>query len=412
MAAYCPVFHEVCQRIRALATPEALPPAAVRRLALLTTGILAAQSSVLARIAAELEALQLTRATQAASIERGLRRTLNDPRLTPATCYDPVLPDVIDWDQVLAGQRRVVIILDESSKTDEVHLLRASLPYWGGSLPLAWEVWEQNVPLPEGTYWARMERLLAQVATLLPAGLEVIVVADAFFAIPGFVERLARYRWHWVIRVSISGSHRFRDRRGTEHGLTALVRQHVRGPGQRWQTQGWVFKKAGWCPASVVAVWAPGTQEPLVLLSDLRPDWQLVRYYDRRFWCEPGFRNDKSHGWQWEASQVQGMAHHQVLLLGLAWASLVTLCIGVEEAKRRLAQVAARRTRRGRPPGKPRHARESVFTLGLRALRHWLYHTWHRPLPWRLPEVDSVSWYDRWHQQQALRFIFGQTVRP
>src|SRR5688572_20749008 len=74
MAAPCPVFQEVFQRIRALAAPQPLPTAAVRRLALLTTGILAAQSSVLARIAAELDALHLTRATQPESIARGLRR--------------------------------------------------------------------------------------------------------------------------------------------------------------------------------------------------------------------------------------------------------------------------------------------------------------------------------------------------
>ena len=55
-----------------------------------------------------------------------------------------------------------MIILDESTKADQVHLLRASLPYWGGSLPLAWEVWEQNVPLPEGEYWHRVEQVLAR----------------------------------------------------------------------------------------------------------------------------------------------------------------------------------------------------------------------------------------------------------
>ena len=186
------MFHEVFQRIRTTAPSSQVPYAACQRLALLVTGILAAKSTVLAQIAAELAALRLTRATQAESIERRLRRTLNDAHLTPSVCYDPLLPQVIDWQQVLRGSQRVVVILDESSKTDQVHLLRASLPSWGGSLPLAWEVWAQNVPLADGEYWQRVEQVLARVATLLPPGLEVVVVADAFFAIPGFVERLAR----------------------------------------------------------------------------------------------------------------------------------------------------------------------------------------------------------------------------
>src|ERR687886_2140013 len=411
MSAPCPVFQEVFQRIRTTASPRQLPYAACCRLALLVTGILAAKTTVLARIALELQALGLTHATQPESIARRLRRTLNDPHLTPARCYDPLLPQVVAWDDLLRGSRQVVVLLDESTKTDQIHLLRASLPYWGGSLPLAWELWAQNVPLPEGEYWRRVERVLARVAAQLPRGLEVVVVADEFFAIPGFVDRLARYGWHWVLRVTPCGSHRFRDHRGHERGLGERVRQQVRQPGQRWKARGAVFKDAGWYAASVVAVGAAGTAEPVVLLSDLGPRWHLVRTYDRRFWCEPGFRTDKTRGWQWESSQVQGVAHHAVLLLGMAWASLVTLCLGVEEARARLAAVA-RPVDVGRRPGRPRHARESVFTLGLGQLRAWLYRTWHRALIWRLPEVDSASWSDRWHQAQAQRLILSPPVRP
>ena len=352
MPAHCPVFQEVFQRIRTTAAPQQLPYAACCRLALLVTGILAAKSTVLAQIAAELAALHLTRATQAESVARRLRRTLNDPHLTPARCYDPLLPQVIDWAQVLQGSQRVVVILDESTKTDQIHLLRASLPSWGGSLPLAWEVWAQNVPLPEGEYWRRVEQVLARVAALVPSGLEVVVVADAFFAIPGFVDRLTRYGWHWVLRVTPCGRHHFRDHQGRESSLGERVRQQVRQPGQRWKARGAVFKAAGWYAASVVATWAVGTEEPFVLLSDQPPRWQLVRTYDRRFWCEPGFRADKTRGWQWATSQVQGVDHHVVLLLGMAWASVVTLCLGVEEARARLAAAAARPVA-GKRPGAP-----------------------------------------------------------
>jgi hypothetical protein len=138
---------------------------------------------------------------------------------------------------------------------------------------LAWEVWEQNVPLPDGEYWRRVERLLADVAAQVPPDLEVVVVADAFFAIPGFVDRLARYGWHWVIRVTPCGSHRFRDQQGRESGLGERVRQQVSQPGQRWKARGAVFKEAGWYGASVVATWTAGAEEPVVVLSDLPPRW-------------------------------------------------------------------------------------------------------------------------------------------
>jgi hypothetical protein len=345
MLTHCPIFQEVYQRIRTTATPRQLPYAACCRLALLVTGILAAKSSVLAHIAAELDALHVTQASTAESIARRLRRTLNDPHLTPAGCYTPVLKQVVDWPQLLAGSRRVVLVIDESTKADAIHLLRVSLPYWGGSLALAWAVWQQNVPLPEGEYWRQVDTVLTTVAALVPPNLEVIVVADEFFAIPAFIERLQAYGWHWAIRITPNGSHRFQDQQGRESRLGERVRHPVRQPGQRWKARGAVFKEAGGYPVSLIAVWTPGAEEPLVVLSDLPPDWGGLRHYDRRFWTEPGFRNDKRKGWQWEASQVQGVDHHAVLLLGMAWASLVTLCLGVEEA--RALGSGSRAARRG-----------------------------------------------------------------
>ena len=128
---------------------------------MLITGILAAKSYVIAQVAAELDALALTRATTADSIARRLRRTLNDPHLDQATCYAPVLHHLLDWDEVLRGQRRIILIVDESSKADDVHLFRVSSALLGRpSLPLAWCVWQQNVALPAGYYWTAVDAVL------------------------------------------------------------------------------------------------------------------------------------------------------------------------------------------------------------------------------------------------------------
>ena len=405
------LYHEVLQRLRPPLTAAGLGQPAVRRLAVLIVGMIAAESCVLARIAAAVFTLELTQASEPEQVERGLRRTLSDPRLTPAACYHPVPAALLDWPGLLQGRRRVVLAVDESSHTDAYHLLRVSLPYWGGAVALAWAVWEQNVAQPPGYYWAQVDRVLAQVATLLPPGVEVVVVADRAYDLAPFVDRLRARGWHWVLRAKADSALRFRDARGREHALRDLARQRLGGPGSRWRTRGAVFKKAGWREMSVVGVWAPGTQERLVVLTDLRPRWAVLRLYDRRFWIEPGFRTDKSHGWQWERSRVQGVGHHARLLLAMAWASLLMLALGVTEAQGRLARLARRRPR-GRRPGQPRPARYSVFTLGLRAVGPWLYGVARRALPWHLPALDAPSWCDRWHQAQALRFILAQTVRP
>jgi hypothetical protein len=407
MPAHVPLYHAVFQHLLAhtRATPVRLT--SVRRLALLVTGLIAARSGVLAQIAAELEALRLTGAARAEHIARRLRRALNDPQLDPRSCYEPALRAALDWPALLRGRRQVVLALDERSQGDAVHLLRLSLPYWGGSLPLAWAVWPQNAPLRAGAYWAAVDGVLARVAALLPAGLPVVGVADRAYDVPPFVDRLAAYGWHWVVRAKANSTLCFRDRRGREAPLRQLVRARVRSAGQRWKGRGQVFKGAGWRAASVLAVWAPGQAERLVLLSDLPPQWAVLRLYDRRFWIEPGFRADKAKGWQWEASQVRGVAHHERLLLAMAWASLLMLCLRVRAAQARLA--AARAPRR---PARPQHPRQSLFTLGLRRVRQWLYRTVDEALPWTLPALDAPSWHTQWLHQQAQHLIFGQSVRP
>ena len=65
--------------------------------------------------------------------------------------------------------------------------------------------------------------VLAQVAALVPAGLEVVVVADRAYAIPPFLDRLRAYGWHWVLRLTTTGSHRWCDRHGREHALRDVL---------------------------------------------------------------------------------------------------------------------------------------------------------------------------------------------
>ncbi len=100
----------------------------------------------------------------------------------------------------------------------------------------------------------------------------------------------------------------------------------------------------------------------------------------------------------------------------MAWASLVVLCLGHQEAKAKLAALAKRRIkiRDGRlMVGKPRHARESLFTMGLRAASHWLRGHLDRPIQWQLTELDAPSWQHTWFAHQSQRYLLTQsTVRP
>lgn len=414
MPAQAELYRVILAQVEAVTRGQGVRITTVRRLVLMITGLLAAQSSVVSQMASGLWETGVS-AVQMASIARRLRRGLRDGQVTAARCYEPAVRTLIDWDGLRRRGTPAILALDESSQDERIHLLRVSLTYWGTAVPLAWEIWPQNTPLAEGEYWRRIDAVLERVAAVLPPGLAVIVTADRAFDIPPFVERVAARGWHWVVRLKAEGANRFLDWQGREHGLKELVHRHVAAPGQRWKARGRIFKGAGWCAASVVAVWAPGAKERLVVITDLPPRWEVVAHYDRRFWIEPGFRTDKTKGWQWEACQVTDLHHLGRLLVAMAWATLLVLCLGLADARLALTRVAALRAAppatRTAPP-RPQHARASLFTLGLRLARRWLARTAVPPVHWLLSHLSSPAWNTRWRRAQSRRFLFSQPVRP
>jgi hypothetical protein len=290
MPAHLPWFHAVRERLTTTIEAKVVPPSSIERLALFVTGIIAAQSCVLAQVADELDTLELTAATQPDSVARRLRRTVCDSHLEASCCYEPVLPTVIDWEQLRETPSgypgMVVLIVDESSKADQVHVLRTALAYRGSSLPLAWEVWEQNQAQEPGSYWQHMDAMLERVAALLPADLEVLVLADRAFDIPPFIDRITARGWHWMVRCKAKGTMRYLDQQGHEWALADLVRQQLARHARRWKARGRVFKDAGWREASVVAYQGSSYDDPLVVLTDLDPAWEVLDDYRRRFWIE------------------------------------------------------------------------------------------------------------------------------
>ena len=131
-----------------------------------------------------------------------------------------------------------------------------------GSLPLAWAVWEQNQPLPDGYYWQTVDTILARIAALVPAGLEVSVVADRAYNIPAFVDRSAGDGWHWVVRCKAGSSLRWRDSQGREGNCAPWWRATCPVPGGAGRRAGRSSRR----PAGGWRVWwgcgRPATRSP------------------------------------------------------------------------------------------------------------------------------------------------------
>lgn len=407
MPAQGELYAVVERKLQEVLGGEGLRVTTVRRLALLIVGLLGARSSVLNRMATGLWERGVSTAEQP-SILRRLRRALGDRLVHATTCYEPAVRALVDWEGLRRRGKPAILALDESSQDDRVHLLRMSLTYWGTALPLAWEIWPQNVAMEDGAYWHKIDQVLVRTAAIIPLGLGVIVTADRAFDVAALVDRLTARGWHWVIRLRAAGKHRFLDHQGREHSLRALIERHVAAPGQRWKARGRIFKGAGWRDASIVAVWTPGHKERLVVITDLPPRWEVLGHYDRRFWIETGFRTDKSSGWHWEESRVADLDRQRRLLVAMAWATLLVLVLGLAQARSSLAALD-RPPPRGRPP-RPQPPRESLFSQGLRLAHRWLARASFPPFPWLLSHLTSRSWFSRWRHAQSRRFLFPQSV--
>ena len=81
MPAQLPLYQEVYHKIYQVARKAGVRKTSVIRLALLLIGIFTAKNVITAVVASELFNLKLTQAPSAESIQRRIRRTLNDKKL-------------------------------------------------------------------------------------------------------------------------------------------------------------------------------------------------------------------------------------------------------------------------------------------------------------------------------------------
>ncbi len=446
-----PVYASVYAWLRARLPGAAYPTPAVKRLAVLVSGLLVAEPCTLGGVAAAVEGLALSPATEE-SVARRLRRILaQDDRLDPARAlpalFAAVLPALLGDVRArhAASERRAArgrpragahragapllrVVVDDTSQAAHVHLLVAGLAYRGVVLPLAVRTWAQNAPLPQGAYWTHLGGLLHDVQALLPAELRdhVLLVADRAFGVPRMLDLLGGLGWHWLLRVQGQARVRLRD------GAVRHLRARAPRPGSAWfgrfdpatapPTAGGddapgeavaVFKAAGWRASQVVAAWAPGAAEPWLLLTSLAPTAARLLDYAQRWAVERLVLCWKSHGWDLEACGVHDPVRLGRLLTGLAVATLWTLAAGVLEAVPRLAALCARAARRllvrqphlplwvppppDRPTSRPYAAKRSLFTRGRDAWRRVAGRFQTAPLLWRFPDWDAPVWSRQAH---------------
>ena len=383
------VYHQVRQLFQDHFDPQ-VDESSRERMALFVMGMIQAESGSPAKVASGIEQLGLTGA-QAESLERQIRRMENDAEISAEFCFHPLARRRL----LLGRPKRLLLILDPTLQEDRVVMVSAAVWYRGRALPLVWALWPANTPLEGAGFWQRIAGLLDQVAKLLPAGVEVIWLADRAFGTPAFTDLVLQHGWHFLVRAQ--GQTHYQDCLGKEASLQSLVK-----PGRRAKLSGKVFKKSGWRRASVLAYWGKSYKSPLCLVSDLPPDWSWLALYRRRYPIEASFRDYKSYGWRWEQGQVRHLEHLERLLVGMALATWIALFVGTARAEQILQKPA---TGKRRTP--PWLAKRSLFRLGLQTLDSWLFSDQPVVLPRVLSDWEAPNWQDQLTAYHAHAFIFA-----
>jgi len=300
----------------------------------------------LSRLAAEVPEPVLPSSTL-----RRLKRLLNNSNLKVDKVCKQMAAYLKAWNQPGA---RLTLLLDETPHGNRWRVLKLSVAYRRRALPLVW----RTDPLTGRSQTKRVDQVLKQTAKIVKEyapQAQVILLADRGFCWPKIIRFCRRNGWHYVLRAQYQTKFRYKD----EHGIKQQrsLRELVSQPGEHWKGSGWAFAKAGWLPVSVVACWRVGSKDVWLLVSDLPPSLHLVRWYARRMWQEQSFRDEKSHGFNWQASRVQKSSRVQRLLLVLALAQLWLMSLGSSVLSSKSSQV------RNLTSGQE-HKRFSLFQVG------------------------------------------------
>jgi hypothetical protein len=290
-----------------------------------------------------------------ASVRRRMERLLANERLDAVAAMLELTRSVLrDW----GGGRKLLLILDETPRQDALRCMRLSVAYRKRSVTLLSVCYPPDrppMPVPKLVRW-----MLREVAARVPQDTAVTLLADRGLCWPTLIRQCRRLGWHYLLRLQCDTRVRLPD--GSERPVSELApRRGTRRFGQDLR----VFKKARWLRANVVAAWEPGANEPWLLVTDAHASYACCRRYCKRTWCEESHRDEKSHGLNWQKSQVNDPDHAQRLVLLMSLATLLCIATGAAAIKRGLR----------RRWFEPRARRlSSVFRLGRHCLEYAATH--------------------------------------
>jgi hypothetical protein len=279
-----------------------------KTLALCVLGIILSQSAVLQRMAEEIGLHGISEAKMP-SIERRFARFVANERVPVSEIWKLFVAQVL---APFRGQQ-LYFVLDCTPFDDRAIIVYLGLMVHSRVLPVAWRImpaqekWDQ-------AQWQLVGDLLDEVSAYLEPR-DCTLIADRGLAGSPLVKLCRDRKFHYLLRVC--KEHTCRRWIGRCWTPWCAFQYIIRGEGQQWFGRILLWQDAQTIETFVSAVWDPGHKEAWLLISDQPAGRRRVREYALRMRVESTFQDDKSRGWNLEASLIEDRERLNRLLLAL-----------------------------------------------------------------------------------------------
>jgi hypothetical protein len=321
---------------------------------------------------------------KAASKARQLSRWLHNEKIEPNQVYRNLISAAL----VAWQSEWLEVALDTSVLWDRFVLVRISALYRGRALPLGWMVLEQK---SASVSFATYGQLLRSVAGLLPLSTKVVLLADRGFLDVQLMQLAVELGWHFTLRAksSVWVYRAFRERCKLGRLMPPKGQIHLIEVAQV------TAQRFGPIALALGHVRTPHGYERWALITDRTPSLDTFDEYGRRFDIEESFLDDKSAGFQLQASELHDAQAVARLCLILAAATLYLVSTGTAITTMQLRRLVDTHWQRGL----------SYLQLGWRWLHFALAHA--RPLLsflWLEPGPDPEPVFASKRQPYTLAF--------
>jgi len=276
---------------------------------LMLTGLVRSKSVQQKKIASEVPLR-----TQDRSFEQRQRRFLKNEQVHADPFYEPFIQPFL---QACKGHM-IPIILDGSAAGYYCQMLMAAVGYQHRALPLAWSARQG-----QKGHFSAVDHLdvTQRAANLVPEDTDVVLLGDGEFGNLPLARDATKRNWFFVFRAASD------DTIWVDGEQVALDEFRVQHDQMLWlESVLWTAEQFG--PVNVIVTWNDDEQAPMYLVTNFDLSQEALHWYDRRFWIEPMFRDDKSLGFNLQTSHLRDPKRMERLLLIVSLAYLWMLFLG------------------------------------------------------------------------------------